>query len=70
LALTGLRRRWFVPLTALVGLALTAAAWRIVHAWERGLLNLRFGEHVAEQVVKLDREIDDATDILPTLRSF
>jgi diguanylate cyclase (GGDEF)-like protein/PAS domain S-box-containing protein len=59
-----------VPLTALVGLLLTAATWRVVHAWERGLLDRRFGERVGEQVVLLDREIDDSTDILLALRSF
>lgn len=68
--MTAPRRRWLVPLTALVGLGLTAATWRIVHAWERGLLNLRFGERVAEQFLKLDREIDDATDVLDALRSL
>jgi diguanylate cyclase (GGDEF)-like protein/PAS domain S-box-containing protein len=67
---TAPRRRWLVPLTALVGLGLTAATWRIVHLWERGLLNLRFGERVAEQLLKLDREIDDSSDILLALRSF
>jgi diguanylate cyclase (GGDEF)-like protein/PAS domain S-box-containing protein len=59
-----------VPLTALVGLALTASAWRVVHAWERGLLYLRFGERVGDQVVLLDREIDNSTDVLLALRSF
>lgn len=59
-----------MPLTALVGLLLTATAWRVVHAWERGLLDRRFGERVGEQVVLLDREIDNSTDVLLALRSF
>ena len=59
-----------MPLTALVGLLLTATSWRVVHAWERGLLDRRFSERVGEQVVLLDREIDNSNGVLIALRSF
>jgi diguanylate cyclase (GGDEF)-like protein/PAS domain S-box-containing protein len=61
--------RFVVPITVALGLAMTGVVWKIVREWERQQLNVLLGDKVAEQVQKLDRETDDATDILLALRA-
>jgi diguanylate cyclase (GGDEF)-like protein/PAS domain S-box-containing protein len=61
--------RFLVPLTLAIGLGVTGVVWKIVREWESQQLNVLLGDKVAEQVQKLDRETDDATDILLALRA-
>jgi diguanylate cyclase (GGDEF)-like protein/PAS domain S-box-containing protein len=61
--------RFLVPITVVLGIAITGVVWNIVREWESQQLNVLLGDRVAEQVQKLDRETDDASDLLLALRA-